>query len=525
MSDMPEMKANNKVSNFFFRASSTKRDLLILLLLSAILKAFLALFIGVINHDGVLYITAAQKLATGSFKEALNIYGMPLYPLLIVLTHYVIPNWIAAARFVSLAASIFTIIPLYFLTREIFHRQAALWACAAFAFLPLSNHLSVEVVRDPLFLFFFAWSTYFANRAIKSRKLFHFLLSSLTCLFSILCRLEGLILYIFYPLYVFCLCLRRSQDRNGLLKGMLAYIAPPLIIFILFSLDTKWPPTFNRIDAIILTINEIFNLKFMDNYIYIYNQLKIIESTITGANKWTNLIEIVRHYMLIIYLIGLLESFIKALFPLYLIPLIFGFYHSRNRNGIFILLLVISYLLMCYYHLIKMDDIRSRFLITPAFLLCPWIGFGIDRLYIYVKGLSRRRLFTILLVIIFALVPVYRSLRSIRKQDTVLLRAGNWIAAVPQFQAAEIITTDRRVAFYAGRGADFVFYPESDYFKMETFAAKEGMDLLIVKTSKKRKNQTPRFRKYRKVEEFVGVKDIVSIYCSPRLYGTVKGKI
>jgi hypothetical protein len=172
-----------------------------------------------------------------------------------------------------------------------------------------------------------------------------------------------------------------------------------------------------------------------------------------------------------------------------------------------------------------MDDIRSRFLITPAFLLCPWIGFGIDRLYIYVKGLPRRRLFTILLVIIFALVPVYRSLRSIRKQDTVLLRAGNWIATVPQFKAAGIITTDRRVAFYAGRGADFVFYPESDYFKMETFAAKEGIDLLIVKTSKKKKNQAPRFRKYRKVEEFVGVKDIVSIYCSPRLYGTVKGKI
>jgi hypothetical protein len=111
------------------------------------------------------------------------------------------------------------------------------------------------------------------------------------------------------------------------------------------------------------------------------------------------------------------------------------------------------------------------------------------------------------------------------KQDTVLLKAGQWIAAVPQFQAAEIITTDRRVAFYAGRGADFVFYPKSDYSKMEIFAAKGGMDLLIVKTSKKKKNQTPHFKKYRKVEEFIGVKDIVSIHCSPRLYGTIKGKI
>jgi hypothetical protein len=60
---------------------------------------------------------------------------------------------------------------------------------------------------------------------------------------------------------------------------------------------------------------------------------------------------------------------------------------------------------------------------------------------------------------------------------------------------------------------------------METFAARREIDLLIIKTSKRKKNHTPRFKKYRKVEEFVGVKDIVSIYCSPRLYGTIKDKI
>jgi 4-amino-4-deoxy-L-arabinose transferase-like glycosyltransferase len=230
---MSELKADHKVSHFFFRASSTKRDLLVLLFLSVILKVFLALFIGVINHDGVLYITSAQKLATGSFKEALNIYEMPLYPLLITLTHYVIPNWIAAARVVSIFSAVLTIIPLYLLTKDIFHRQAALWACAAFILLPLSNHLSVGVLRDPLFLFFLAWSTYFANRAITSRKLIYFLLSSLTCLFSILCRLEGLILYIFYALYVFCIFFRKSEKRNRLLKGMSVYIALPLLTFIL----------------------------------------------------------------------------------------------------------------------------------------------------------------------------------------------------------------------------------------------------------------------------------------------------
>ena len=49
------MKIRDKVNNSFLKTETT-RDLLGLLLLSAILKIIMALFIGVINHDGVLYI-------------------------------------------------------------------------------------------------------------------------------------------------------------------------------------------------------------------------------------------------------------------------------------------------------------------------------------------------------------------------------------------------------------------------------------------------------------------------------------
>jgi len=512
--------------NNSFLQAETRRDLVILLLLSAILKAILSLCIGVMNpDDGVIYITAAQKLAGGAFKEALAIYGMPFYPLLIALTHYVIPNWIAAALIISIISSVLTIIPLYLLTKEIFYRQAALWACAAFTVLPLSNHWSVGVLRDPLFLFFLAWSTYFAYLAIQSRKLFHFLLSSLTCLFSILCRLEGLILYIFYTLYVFCLFLRRSQDRNGLLKGMLVYIAPPLLIFILFSLGTKWPPTFNRMDAVILKIREITNLKLVDNYIRIYNQLKDFEIATTKAYKWQNLIEIVRHYIPLIYLIGLLEKFFKALFPPYLIPLVVGLWKERNRNNVFILLFTACYFLSLYYYMISTNSIRERYLLTPAFLLHPFIGVGLDRLYSNVQKSSRRRLLIILFVIFFALLPVYKSSRIIWDQDPVLRLAGEWIETIPQFQKAKIITTDRRIPFYAGRGIDQTIYREPNYSAMEKLALQKSFDLLIITASKKTKNSRPGLKKFKRVKEFIGLKDIVSIYCSPRLYETVKGKI
>jgi 4-amino-4-deoxy-L-arabinose transferase-like glycosyltransferase len=508
------------------KLSETKRDLLILLLLSAALKISISLFIKVINHDGVLYITAAQKLAGGAFEEALAIYGMPLYPLLIALTHYVIPNWIVAARVISIISSILTIIPLYLLTREIFYRQAALWACAAFALLPLSNHLSVEVLRDPLFLFFLAWSTYFANRAITSKRLIHFLLCSLLCLFSVLCRLEGLVLYAFYILFVLYLFLRKPREGAPLLKGMSIFIALPLSLFIVGSLilGTEWSSAFNRADIVMREVEAVLSLRFLHRYHFIYKKLKLFESTLPYKPGVQNFIEIARHYMHAVYLIGLLESFIKALFPLYLVPLVAGLWNSRNRNGIFVLLLAGCYLLISYFLLIRMDSIRVRQLLTPAYLFHPWIGMGIDRIFAYVEKSSRRYLLTILFVLLLGVLPLYRSVKIIQKQDNVLLEAGKWIATVPQLQEAEIITNDRRVPFYAGRGLDQTLYREPNYLAMEKLALKKSFDLLIIKTSKKRKNSRPRLKKFTRVKEFVGVKDIVNIYCSPRLYRKFKDK-
>ncbi len=134
----------------------------------------MALLMPVINHDGPFYIAAAQKIASGSLREGIRSFHMPFYPLLIVFTHYIVPNWVVAAHLVSLLTSVFTIIPLYLLTRDFFSRESAVGACLAFALLPLSNHLAVEVMKDPSFLFFFAWAVYFAQRAIHSKKLIYF---------------------------------------------------------------------------------------------------------------------------------------------------------------------------------------------------------------------------------------------------------------------------------------------------------------------------------------------------------------
>jgi 4-amino-4-deoxy-L-arabinose transferase-like glycosyltransferase len=518
------MKNRDKVNNSFLKAETT-RDLLILLLLSAILKIVMALFIGVINSDGVLYITAAQKIAAGSFKEGLAVHGGPLYSLLIALTHCVVPNWIAAARLVSIVASILTIIPLYLLTKEIFYRKAALWACFTFALLPLSNHLSVEVLRDTLFLFFLSWSAYFAICAISSKKLRHFLLSSLICSISILCRIEGLVLYVFFILFVIYLLLRNPQERINLLKGALIYVVIPFLFIALGSLISQkgLPSTLNRLHELRAKMSFVI-LGSLDTYKAIHDRLEALETS--GPIKPTvqNFIEIARHYMAAIYLIGLLESFSKALFPLYLIPLVVGFWKARNRNGVFVVLLAGCYLLLSYYYLIRFDSIRVRHLLTPAFLLHPWIGVGMDRIVGYVRGSSRQRLLAIFMLLLFGVLPIYRSVKILWKQDTVLAKAGKWIADIPEFQVVKIITNDRRVPFYAARGVDFDFRLSSDLFDMEDIALEKQLDLLVMKMPKKKKKQISRLKKFRKVKEFFGIKNNVFIYCSPELYRSIRGK-
>jgi len=167
---------------------------------------------------------------------------------------------------------------------------------------------------------------------------------------------------------------------------------------------------------------------------------------------------------------------------------------------------------------------RERYLLTPAFLLHPFIGVGLDRLYSYAKKSSRRHLLTTLFVIFFALLPVYKSSKIIWDQDPVLLVAGEWIATIPQFQTAKIITNELRIPFYAGHSLNQTHQMRPNYFNMEKLALKKKFDLLIVTTSKKSRNSRPSLKKFVKVKEFVGTKDFVHIYCSPRLFRTVRNK-
>jgi hypothetical protein len=493
--------------------------------ISAFLKIFifLALSETAINNDGLLYISAAQQYAAGSFKAGLGLYPMPLYPLLIAIVHFIIPNWVVAARLISLTFLVLAAIPLYLLIKDNFDTTAAFWGCLAFALAPVPNGWVGEVIREPSFIFVFAWTVYFAQRAINSEGIKYFLLAAIFAWLAVGFRMEGIIFFPFYLLFLIGLAIFYQLERPYFLKGIMIWIGFPLFLFIIFNvfigLETA---SFNRMDEVILRVKDFSRFKFFDTYHQIYGYLQTIEHSPPFSGWNQNFAAISRHYMPLIYLFGLLETLIKILFPFFVIPLFWGFRDPLTRSRYFLFGLVIIYLFSVYYYHVTWDFISTRFLFIPAFFLSIWIGRGMERMFALTKEGARPRLYASVFAVLFFLSPVYKSIHSILKQDHVITYTGKWIAAHKAFDSARIATNDPRILFYASRESydgkknNFVPYRNlgDNFSGMERLADETLMDVLVIRTSTKRKDMLSGLKHFKKVKEFIGKKKVAVVYCS-----------
>ena len=504
--------------------------------ISAFLKIFIFLASSetAINPDGLLYISAAQQYAAGSFKVGLGIYPMPLYPLLIAIVHLIIPNWVVAARLISLTSMVLTAIPLYLLINDTFNRTAAFWGCLAFALAPVPNSWVGDVIRGPSFMFVFAWTVYFAQRAINSAGIMYFLPAAILAWLAVGFRMEGIMLFPFYFLFLIGLAILYEFERPYFLKGILIWIGFPFFLFIIFYVFLgSETVSFNRIGEVILTVKDFFRLKFLDNYHKIYGYLQTIENSPPFSGRHHNFAAVSRHYMPLIYLFGLLETLIKVLFPFFVIPLFWGFKDQHSRSRLFLLSLVIFYLFVIYYSHVTRDFISTRFLFIPVFFLYTWVGRGMERMFILTRKAAHSRLLASGLAVLFFLSPVYKCVHSILRQDYVITQTGKWITAHKAFDSARIVSNDPRILFYASRetygdkkGNFLPYYKLGDnYSGMERLAYETQMDVLVIRISTKRKDMLSGLRHFKKVKEFIGKKRVAVVYCSKDFLSRLREKV
>ncbi|MCP4687369.1 MAG: hypothetical protein GY859_04915 [Desulfobacterales bacterium] len=504
--------------------SGGKRGPLFLLGLSAFLKITFLVILSdkMFNTDGVIYISAAQEFAEGNFREGLAIYPMPFFSLIIAFVHFFIPSWLMAARLVSIISLILSVIPLYLLTRDLFNREAAFWGCLAFILAPINQEWTVLIGRGPIFLLFFAWAVFFAQRALSDEKIWLFFTTGFFACVAILCRIEGVLFIPVFAFFLVCLAVYDVEKRRHYLSGLSIWVLFPLVIvgalYLVMGSEMK---SFNQIENVIRKVEYLFSLKFLDNYMHIYAQLEAMEKASIYPIGNKNFAEIARHLIWLIYLIGLLQAFIKTLFPLYAIPLFRCAWRPFSRTRVYVLLLLTSQLLLIYYFLAEQDFISRRFLFTSIFLIYPFIGSGLAGIIAAVRRSSRVKLYSILFVVFFIIAPIYKHATLIEKSDQVLTAAAQWLSG-PGLENVRIIHNDRRIPFLAGRkshGAERnncqLYMPhDRDYRYIEKIALENKMDLIILKIKTKRKRSLPSFTTYRQVAEFTAGKKSVLFFGS-----------
>lgn len=503
------------------------------LALSFLLKLFLSFQDLVINSDGVGYLQAAQMIAEGHFAQSLHIYPMPAYPLLIAVVHTVVPDWILAAKFIGLSAAAAVTIPVYLLTAVLFDRKAAFYAGMAVAVLPSLNDIAPDVVRDPLFLLLACWSVYWMVKAFLAERIsgvfWAFVLGGAALLF----RIEAIFLFATYLVYLVGLSVFSQDRRRFASKSLLFLVAPALIGMVCLVAVGSTAEGTDRIDQLREMGRNILSGSFFARYQHIYINLK--DSERLSPLPSGEFFKLARHYMPLIYFIGMIEAFLKSLFPPYAVSLWAARRYCRTVKGMSVVVLVILFhSLLVFVYFLYIDYLSSRYLLLSVLLVLPLVGRGIVMLEDKCRQVRWQKASLTILAIIFLVLPLYRTITSARGEDPVIAQTGQWLSDHSEVRQAGWAVNDLRYYIYAGKQFNYLqerrkpiainrLLAEKNYGELENLARKANKAVIIIRTSKRASELEPEFRNFRRIKQIESHQSIVSIYADPLMLKPAPG--
>lgn len=469
---------------------SEHRVLLGMVCLSILFKTIFLLQDPVVNQDAVVYITAAQKHSQGLFAEGIRHYRMPAYPLLLALGHMVFPNWIFAGQLLSAIPLVLSLIPLYFLTLKLFNKKSAIATTLLFTVLPVFNEATVEIIRDPLFLFL-ALSTLaflaYADGKYSNRNLAG---AVFMAVFATLIRIEGILLLALVP-FLFFWKFKYKISLKHFSISLLALVMSGVILgSVLWGFSFLGISGKSRLPEAFSWVQNILTLDILANYHQLMERLEDFQQQLPGAHLRNNIIETTRHYAPIIYLVGLAEIVIKEIFPVSLIALWALRYRSDgliNAERAIIFLPLLAFLLLDLLFCLSRNFITTRYVWIPIVLTLPFVGYGISLLW---ERVGQRKLGIICICVFFFLAPTAKTLADISEDRTSIRKTAKWLKSHDPQQDISMLFNSRRLSLYTNR----IYAPRYDNAfnqikKNPKWRSKT--DLMVLELSEKQLDQLP----------------------------------
>jgi 4-amino-4-deoxy-L-arabinose transferase-like glycosyltransferase len=499
------------------------RPLLAILLFAVAFKCVVLQFDAVVNRDGLLYITAAQKFSAGLFHEAIDLYPMALYPFLISMVQHLVSDWVMAARMLTMAAMVLTLVPFFLLTRDLFDEKAAVLAGIVLTILPAHNEMALDVVRGPVYALFFMLATYSAHLFFREKTYKTILAAFFFAVVALLLRIEAVVLF---PVFVLLVGWKLGTDpRSGkLLATRAAAVTATVVAILLLTALVSGvnPLEMNRLGQVTDRISDLFSNQFFRYYADVVDKLGSFRGTEPFSKGHQSMAALVHRYNLLLYLVGTLEALIKVLFPVMLIPLAIGFSKtSRKQAGV--ILLAAMYLAMVFTMYIRLDFTSKRFFLIPVLLLLPWIGEGIRLLLEKGDTARMKHAAAAICFTLFALGPVIYTIGELRENEDVTIRAGKWIAErYTKSDIDRMVANDPRLLFYADPQGSFFekrklcrnvnqYLYENKAGDIEDLAEEYGFSGILL-TARRKHTASPQFVSYTIENVIEGRKNKVMIY-------------
>jgi hypothetical protein len=337
---------------------------------------------------------------------------------------------------------------------------------------------------------------------------------------SISVRIEGITFIVFFSgVLVFLGFTNRGKKNSYFFKALIWTGVPICIAIIVFILFGSRGIAVNRFDQVYFELAKFFNGGVLDLYYRIYQFFSEAEKHSPFSGLHYNFASLARHYLLIIYLMGIAEVFVKVIFPLSCIPLYIGLKNRIPFSGKFILCLCFVNVGVVYYSLLTRDFLTTRFLMVPAFLMIPWIGSGINELCEKINTSSRKK---VLLFLIAATVlsPALKSFEGVFLSDNATPLAVKWLAKNKMLKNGDMATNDKKLSFYIElenedekpAGIIHYFDDPKGTEQIERFAMKNNAVTLIINLHKNKIEKIPDYKHFKKIHTVLGDGDIVQIY-------------
>ena len=487
-----------------------------LLTLSLLIKSVMIYQADIINTDGPYFIATARELFQGNIVASFSANPMIGFSFVLGLVQLVVHDWFLAGKILSCLSLLLATIPLYLIANDLFGRKPAFFAALVFTIAPSVNGKCTTIIRDPLFLLLVVLSLWFVLYAIRESRYGFSLMAGLLCCSSVLIRSEGVVLFLSILFFLTGCAIFISEGRRFNYKCLAAFCLLPfcgMILMIVFFAAGEIPQ--EGLPGLFENYLAYMQMDYLKIYSSIYTHLKGVETSFPGGQLPNDFFEYARYNIYLIYLIGMIQTFIKDLFPLFVVPLIYGLNLKEqwNRKIVLFLMVLCSFLLMGYYFLIVRNFITSRYMFVTLVLSFILVGYGLDRMTAPIRSSRFRKVVVVILVTLCVALPVYKVLRNNSSEKREVKRAGIWLTEYRDKSATKMLLNDDRIAYHAG-----LFYGEYDLFdeiqleQLEKIAFGKGHKIVVVYLDNQQVGKSPDFKEYALIKSFPGHKKTVMIY-------------